>query len=76
MIRIRISDDAVADLVEGFGFYENQEAGLGEYFASTLNTSLLKIHHEHTTRSPTPPGRICPSEAPVAYPRQKVTVAS
>ena len=28
MIQIRISDDAVADLDEGFGFNENQEAGL------------------------------------------------
>jgi len=40
MIRIRISHDAVADLDEGFGFYENQEAGLGDYFAATLRSEI------------------------------------
>ena len=35
---------------------------------------LLKINHERTSRSLAPPGRICPSYATVAYPRQKVTI--
>jgi len=30
MIRIRISDDALEDLTEGFWFYEAQEPGLGD----------------------------------------------
>ena len=40
MIRIRISADAAADLVEGFGFYENQEAGLGDYFSAKLRSEI------------------------------------
>lgn len=40
MIQIRISDDAVADLEEGFGFYENQEAGLVDYFTATLRSEI------------------------------------
>ena len=40
MIRIRISDDAVVDLVESFELYENQEAGLGDYFAATLRSEI------------------------------------
>jgi hypothetical protein len=33
MITIRISDDALQDLNNGFLFYEAQETGLGEYAA-------------------------------------------
>lgn len=40
MIQIRISDDALADLDEGFWFYEIQEAGLGDYFAATLRSDI------------------------------------
>jgi plasmid stabilization system protein ParE len=45
MIRIQVSDDALADLDDGFWFYEVQEAGLGDYFASTLRADIegLKI---------------------------------
>lgn len=54
MIEIRISDDAFADLDEGFWFYELQDAGLGDYFANTLRSDIegLKItagthHHDY-----------------------------
>lgn len=45
MIRIRISDEALEDLVEGFWFYEAQEAGLGDYFSSHLRADIegLKV---------------------------------
>ena len=36
MIEVRISEEALRDLKEGFLFYEVQEPGLGEYFASCL----------------------------------------
>ena len=51
MIEIHISDDALADLDDGYWFYEIQETGLGDYFASTLKSDIegLKItagiHH-------------------------------
>ena len=35
-MRIEILDQAAADLVEGFHFYETQEPGLGSYFLSNL----------------------------------------
>lgn len=40
MIRIRISEDALKDLHDAFDFYENQEPGLGDYFASQLRTDI------------------------------------
>jgi plasmid stabilization system protein ParE len=40
MIQIRISDDAFADLDDGYWFYELQEAGLGDYFASSLRADI------------------------------------
>jgi plasmid stabilization system protein ParE len=45
MIKVRLSDDARADLDEGFWFYELQEPGLGEYFASSLKADIegLKV---------------------------------
>lgn len=45
MTKVRISDDALADLNEGFWFYEAQSAGLGEYFGSCLRSDIegLKI---------------------------------
>ena len=32
MTKVRISEDALADLNEGHWFYEAQDPGLGEYF--------------------------------------------
>ena len=45
MITVKISDDAVADLNEGFLFYEVQEFGLGDYFLSHLRADIegLKV---------------------------------
>ena len=45
MIRIQISSDGLADLNEGFWFYENQEPGLGDYFSSQLRADIdgLKV---------------------------------
>lgn len=40
MIPIRISDDAFADLDDGYWFYELQDAGLGDYFANTLRSDI------------------------------------
>ena len=45
MIRVRISDDALADLNEGYWFYEAQDRGLGDYFATSLRADIegLKV---------------------------------
>lgn len=45
MITIRISEDALQDLNDGFLFYEAQEPGLGDYFAACLRADIegLKI---------------------------------
>ncbi len=36
MKKIKISAEAVQDLIEGFKFYEGQSEGIGEYFLDTL----------------------------------------
>jgi hypothetical protein len=45
VIRVRISDDALADLNEGYWFYEAQDRGLGDYFGSSLRADIegLKV---------------------------------
>jgi len=45
MIQVRISEDALQDLNDGYLFYEAQEAGLGDYFAACLRADVegLKI---------------------------------
>lgn len=43
MIRIRISEDALCDLEDGFRFYEAQEAGLGDYFISCLRADIERL---------------------------------
>ena len=40
MRRIRISDEAVHDLNEGFFFYEAQQEGLGDYSAACLRSDI------------------------------------
>ena len=40
MIAVRISEDALQDLNEGFLFYEAQQAGLGDYFAACLRADI------------------------------------
>jgi|SRR6185503_18935770 len=46
MIQIRISEEAVRDLQEGFLFYEAQERGLGDYFVTCLRADIerLRVH--------------------------------
>lgn len=43
MIRIRISEDALKDLNDGFLFYEAQETGLGDYFVSSLRADIESL---------------------------------
>jgi len=45
MIAIQISRETLADLNEGFHFYEIQDAGLGPYFPSQIRADIdgLKI---------------------------------
>jgi hypothetical protein len=45
MIPIRISEDALQDLKDGFLFYEAQELGLGGYFSACLRADIegLKV---------------------------------
>ncbi len=43
MILIRIADEALDDLHEGFWFYEAQETGLGDYFASCLSGDITGL---------------------------------
>jgi len=38
MINIKISEEAIEDLNDGFWFYESQDAGLGDYFITKLKT--------------------------------------
>ncbi len=40
MITLRISEEALQDLNDGFLFYEAQQAGLGDYFASCLRADI------------------------------------
>lgn len=45
MIKVRISDEALQDLADGFWFYEAQEPGLGDYFACCIKGDIegLKV---------------------------------
>jgi plasmid stabilization system protein ParE len=43
MMRIRISDEAFADLDDGYWFYEDQETGIGDYFAATLRGEIEEL---------------------------------
>ncbi|MGC3988602.1 MAG: hypothetical protein QM796_02735 [Chthoniobacteraceae bacterium] len=45
MIKIVLSEDALADLHEGFWFDEAQQSGLGDYFSSSLRADIegLKV---------------------------------
>ena len=43
-MRIEILDDAQQDLIDGFRFYENQEAGLGDYFLDSLFSDVDSLH--------------------------------
>lgn len=43
MIPIRISEDALQDLNEGFLFYAAQEGGLGDYFVTCLRADIESL---------------------------------
>jgi len=40
MITVRISEDALQDLNDGYVFYEAQQSGLGDYFATCLRADI------------------------------------
>jgi len=40
VIPLRISEDAIEDLKDGYLFYEAQQRGLGDYFASCLRSDI------------------------------------
>jgi hypothetical protein len=39
-MKVQILDEAEQDLVDGFRFYEAQDAGLGDYFPDSLSSDL------------------------------------
>ena len=43
-MKIEILDAAEQDLVEGFGFYENQSEGLGDYFLDSIIADIESLH--------------------------------
>ena len=43
MNRIKISEEALQDLNEGFLFYEAQQFGLGDYFVSSLRSDIERL---------------------------------
>ena len=42
-MRIELHPDAEADLVDGFAFYDAQQAGLGDYFVDSLLADLESL---------------------------------
>ena len=42
-MRIQILDRAEADLLDGIGFYERQETGLGSYFWASLSADIESL---------------------------------
>ncbi len=47
-MRVRLLKVAVSDLIDGYRFYEEQEEGLGDYFANSIYSDLesLKLYAE------------------------------
>ena len=43
-MRIEILGEAQQDLIDGFRFYENQTAGLGDYFLNSLFSDIDSLH--------------------------------
>lgn len=39
-MKVEILDEAERDMIDGFGFYEAQAAGLGDYFLDTLSADI------------------------------------
>ncbi len=42
-MRVQVLEEATADLVDGFRFYERQAQGLGEYFLDTLWSDIQSL---------------------------------
>jgi hypothetical protein len=42
-MKIKILDQAEADLIEGFHFYETQQTGVGDYFLSNLYADIESL---------------------------------
>jgi plasmid stabilization system protein ParE len=55
-MKIRILDLAEEDLIQGFAFYEEQQAGIGDYFLDSLSSDIdslrlyAGIHPAHFER--------------------------
>ena len=43
-MRIEILNLALEDLINGFGFYENQSKGLGDYFIDSIFSDIESLH--------------------------------
>ncbi len=63
-MKIQVLDLAMFDLIEGYHFYEDREAGLGDYFLNNLYTDIDSLAFfggaAFYTLSPLPS---CPVEA-------------
>ncbi|MDP0500299.1 MAG: type II toxin-antitoxin system RelE/ParE family toxin [Verrucomicrobiota bacterium JB022] len=44
-MKIRILEEARADLLEGYRFYEFREPKLGDYFLNTLYSDIDRLNH-------------------------------
>jgi len=42
-MKIKILDQAEADLIEGFHFYETQQTGVGDYFLANLYADIESL---------------------------------
>ncbi len=57
MAQIRIARSAEADLLEGYVFYERQQAGVGEYFLDSFYADI-DVLALHAGIHPKPDGRL------------------
>ncbi|MFO0729417.1 MAG: type II toxin-antitoxin system RelE/ParE family toxin [Nitrospiraceae bacterium] len=57
MARVRIARSAEADLLEGYVFYERQQAGVGDYFLDSLYSDIDALAL-HAGIHPKPDGRL------------------
>jgi plasmid stabilization system protein ParE len=44
-MKIQLSSDALADLEEGFDFYQQQAPGLGSYFIASLTADIEALNY-------------------------------
>lgn len=44
-MKVTILPSAIADLAQGFAFYEHQQPGLGDYFLDTLFAEIDSLTH-------------------------------